>query len=276
MKKVNVLIVALVFITIEFLYRTVESLKVANPIDDESNSIGVGKERKRKKVRNFLLYFGVVKWVYGGRDRTGKIILLPILPNANPSILACIHASGKKKEDKVACAKNIQTLGADPTYLIIPALMLSALTPMIDVLDKAKGDNAIGSAWFKVNKQLTKIMLLVQDVMDSNVPDSITICEFYGFTVHGKGGGHAQILEGFAGDVTGSSFIFAKVGPQGCCYDWKLWNAAHTTFVRLRPTTVAHCTILDQPPGSTINVSNDIIYGETVLEESQIIVVPTK
>jgi hypothetical protein len=279
MKKVNLLLMTIMmFFSLENLFRNLRTPKAVNHESSEGknninfvDSIG----RKTDDYRYFDYILSQIKWVFGGRDRTGKIIMLPILPNANPSILACIHA-GTKKADKEACAENIQTLGASTTYLTIPPLLLSDLTPMILVLHNAHGDNAIGSAWFKINKQLTKIMLLVQDVMDANVPDSITICEHYGFTVHGKGGSHPQIFEGFPGDVTGTADFLAKVGPQGCCYDWKLWNDARTTFVRLRPTTVAHCTIAGQPSGTNLNVSNDIIYGETVLEESQIIQVPTK
>ena len=262
------LVVSLVFA------QMLRSLNVVNHEGDKNN-IGVGKERIRKKVRNFFFIPEGTKWVYRGRDRTGRMIFLPILPNANPSILACINAP-EDKEGKQTCAENIQTKSANTTWLTIPPLMLSGLTPFITTLHNAKGKNAIGAAWFALNKKLTKIMQLVQDCMDLNVPDSITICELMGFHVHGKGGSHPQAFEGFPGTVSGTSDIMALVSGEGGCYSWRLWNTARTSFVILDPTTVAHCTIGGQIPNSVISISYNVILGETTIYQSPIINVETK
>ncbi len=49
MKKVNLILVTLMFIINQKIYRTARSLTVINPINDESKTIGLGKPPKRKK-----------------------------------------------------------------------------------------------------------------------------------------------------------------------------------------------------------------------------------
>jgi len=208
-------------------------------------------------------------------NRTVKRILA--MTTWNPIVRASVNAPDDA-EGKAELAERIQTAAAKTLYLTIPPVLYGiVLTDFIKAMRKAKGANAVIKAWNDLNRQLKKILVLVQACMDDDLTDSAAIiCEYHAFHVIGKGGKIAQVFEGEPGTEIGEIDLILPTGPQGCAYAIKLYNSARTSFAYTRATDVAHATIGGLVSGSMQAVSVTIVIHGEALDESQIIDVRVK
>ena len=273
MKKVETFLMTIfLFISLEKMFQTVRSLKVVNAIDDVSKKAFV-RTSKMKKKKSFFL--GTGQFFFGGRDRSGKVIVLMSTANPNPVITATISAPDAV-EGKATLAESIRDKGASTTYVTIPPSQLLALTPLIKNLRDAVGVAAVDYAWNELNAKLKLIMRIVQDAMDANKPQSVIICIHYGFHPKGRGGSHAQIFSGETGAMAGSIDLIFPIGADGCCYDVKFWNSTRTAFTRGQPSDVGHAHFDGLVSGAMQSVSVAEIRHGLFVRESQIIDVRAK
>ena len=289
------LLVAMIFVIIQKFYRTLRGLKFVNPIDDGRNTtpmralkneffkrnafsgikiVNLANDRNGKKVFGWISYWESLVF---SQDENGNGKMIILMSTWNPMVIATIDAPSDA-EGRATCAEHIQTAAAKTLYITIPPILYgTVLTALIAAMRAAKGINQVIKAWGDLNRQLKKIMALVQAAMDEDVTDSAAIiCEYYSFHVHGKGGRTGQVFSGHPGVAAGTIDLEFPIGPDGCCYDIKLYNADRTAFVRAQPNDLGHATIGGLVSGSTQNVSVTIIIHGVAGAESQIINVPVK
>ena len=211
------------------------------------------------------------------KSKKGKGIIFVLMSTWTPMVIATIDAPADA-EGRAVCAEHIQTASAKILYITIPPLLYGiVLTNLIAAMRAAKGVNQVIKAWGDLNRQLKKIMALVQAAMDADVTGSAAIiCEYHSFHVRGKGGRTGQVFSGHQGVAAGEIDLEFPIGPIGCCYDIKLYNAAHKEFVRAQPNDLGHATIGGLVSNSVQAVSVTIIIHGVAEAESQIIEVPVK
>jgi hypothetical protein len=294
MKKVAskfVLVIIQMIMILSEMFQTIKGLKAFSVSDEQTNSmpmlpfkdqsltskiISGLKLMRLANDRNGNKRYGLYSlWNRSFVTVKGKMIILAGVANPNPVITATISAP-VSAEGKAKCAENIQTLGASTTYVSIPPLQLAALTPLIAALRAAKGEAAVDYAWNQLNAALKLLMRIVQDTMDANYAQSVLIAVHYGYHPKGKGGSHAHVFQGAPGALAGTIDMDFPTGPQGCCYDIRLYNADRTTFTRALPSDLAHAIVGGLVSGSLQNISvTQVIHG-VEQEESQIIAVRVK
>ena len=209
------------------------------------------------------------------RDRTGRVIVM--MATWNPIVRASVNPP-HDAEGKATLGETIQTAAAKTLYVTIdPILYGTVLTGFISAMRKAKGANQVIKAWNDLNGQLNKIKAVVQLCMDEDITDSAAIiCEYYAFHVIGKGGRTINVFSGEPGTEVGTIDLILPVGPDGCAYSIKLYNAARTSFAYAQATDVAHATIGGLVPGSNQAVSVTHVIHGVAQDESQIIMVSVK
>ena len=275
MKKVKAIVILLAIqlvMSLERMFRTVRSSKVVNGIDDERNTtpmLAFKDQFLKSKV------FKPFKLVRFANKRNGQKVFV-LMSTWNPIVKASVNPPDDA-EGKAKLAEKIQTAAAKTGYITIdPLLYGTVLTALIKAMRDAVGANQVIKAWNDLNKQLKKIMALVQAAMDEDITDSAAIiCEYYEFHVIGKGGSHEQVLSGEPGTAAGEIDLLFPV-LKGCSYTAKLYSADRTTFVYALGTDVAHQTIGGLVSGSMQAVSVIRVLHGVVQEESQIIEVRVK
>ncbi|MEI6815713.1 MAG: hypothetical protein WCL14_03815 [Bacteroidota bacterium] len=294
MKKVKNFVAAMVFIIIENIYQTMQSLKVINTIDDRNTTPmrAIKDESFKSKVfsgfkkvmlangRNGMKRFGFIAlWssIVFTQDKHGNVgyVILMATSNPNPIITATISAPDSA-EGKAKLAESIRDKGASTEYLTIPPLQLAELTPLIKNLRGAVGVAQVDYAWNELNAKLKLLMRLVQDKMDELKPQSLIICVHYGYHAKGRGGKSAQVFGGEPGAIVGSIDLHFPVGPRGCCYSVKFWNAARTSFSYALATDIGHGHYDGLVSGEMQNVSVVEVAHGIFVRESQIIAVRAK
>src|ERR1035438_7202637 len=238
MKKVIMLLVAMIFVIIQKFYRTLRGLKFVNPIDDGRNTTPMRALKNDFFKRNAFSGFKIVRlandrsgkkrfgWIsfweslVFSQDENGNGKMILLMSTWNPMVIATIDAPDDA-EGRAVCAEHIQTAAAKTLYITIPPVLYgTVLTGLITAMRAAKGINQVIKAWGDLNKQLKKIMALVQAAMDDDVTDSAAIiCEYYSFHVRGKGGRTGQVFSGHPGVAAGTIDLEFPIGPDGCCYD---------------------------------------------------------
>ena len=292
--KFFLIIIQLVMILNE-MFQTIKGLKVADPIDDGKNTtpmrafkdesfkskifsgfkiVRLANDRSGKKRFGWISFWESLVF---SQDENGNGKMIILMSTWNPMVIATIDAPDDA-EGRAVCAEHIQTAAAKTLYITIPPVLYgTVLTALIVAMRAAVGINQVIKAWGDLNKQLKKIMALVQAAMDDDITDSAAIiCEYYSFHVKGKGGAHKQVFSGHPGVAAQTIDLEFPIGPQGCCYDIKLYNADRKAFTRAQPTDNGHATIGDLVSGSKQNVSVTIIIHGVAGDESQIIEVPVK
>jgi hypothetical protein len=276
MKKVKatIILVAIRLVMIlNEMFRTIGSLKAFNYIDGDKNTTPM---RALKDEFLKCKVFSGIKIVQLANDRSGKKIFA-LMSTWVPVITATVNAP-EDSEGRAKLAETIQTAAAKTLYVTInPLLYGTVLTALIAAMRAAKGANEIDKAWGDLNKQLKKIMAVVQTTMDDDVTDSAAIiCEYYEFHVKGKGGDHTQVFSGEPGVAAGEIDLVLPKGADGSVYDIKLWSADRTTFTRAQPSDITHATVGGLVSGSLQNVSVAEIRHGKLVRESQIIAVRVK
>ena len=272
MKKVNLIIVSLIFIISEICYQTLKSLKVVNAIDDETKKAFIRTSKMKKKKS---IYLEAVQYLLGSRDRTGRPIILMSMPSGDQAIIGCLNFDNVFG-NRVALANTMKTKITGNTWVVILPARITALALLITNYSERHGA-ARKTAWNALHAFLLLILRDFQDYADSHRIDAITILQSAGFHVREVGGSVEQIFEGFTGKVAGTIELFCPVGSSdGSVHGWKLYSADHTTWAWTKPTGVAHNTMSGLVSGSLANVSHTEIVGEVEQEESQIIAVRVK
>ncbi len=298
MKKVKatIILVAIQMVMIlNEMFQTIGSLKFFNVIDDGRNTtpmralkdeslkckvlsgtktVNLANDRSGKKNFGFVFIWNTLVI---HEDQISNVKSIILMSTWTPIVTATIDAPDDA-EGRATCAEHIQTAAAKTLYITIPPILYgTVLTGLIAAMRAAVGVNQVIKAWGDLNKQLKKIMALVQAAMDEDTTGSAAIiCEYYSFHVKGKGGRTGQVFSGHPGVAAGEIDLEFPIGPQGCCYDIKLYNADRTAFVRAQPNDLGHATIGGLVSGSTQNVSVTIISHGVAEAESQIINVPVK
>jgi len=144
-------------------------------------------------------------------------------------------------------------------------------------MQRAKGANMILAAWRALKAQLDLIMAPVQAKMNTLDPlDAAIVCQYYNFHVKGMGGSHAQVFEGEPGTLAGEIDLILPVGPKGCSYGIKIYNADRTSFLWTQPFDITHLTLGGFVSGSLQQLSVVIVHHGVILSESDIISVRAK
>ncbi len=232
------------------------------------------KLRQRKGFENCIIILTNDHGT-GLKLEKGIPIVLMSVPNPNPVITATISAPDAV-EGKAKLAESIRDKGASTTYVTIPPGQLLAFTPLIANLRAAVGEAQVDYAWDQLNTKLKLLMRIIQDAMDANKPQSLIICVHYGYHAQGRGGKSAQIFGGETGAIVGSIDLHFPIGPRGCCYSVKFWNAARTSFSYALGTDIGHGHFDGLVSGEMQNVSVVEVAHGVFVRESQIIAVRAK
>ena len=260
------------FINLEKMFQTLSGLKAVNTIDGDAHKISF-RDYKSRISKNF--YFGKIKFLLGSRDRSGRPIILMSMPSGDQAIIGCLNFDNNFG-NRVALANTMKTKITGNTWVVILPARITALALLITNYSERHGA-ARKTAWNALHAFLLLILRDFQDYADLHRIDAITALQSAGFHIKEMGGTHAQIFEGFTGEVAGTIELFCPVGSSdGSVHGWKLYSADHTTWAWTKPTGVAHNIMSGLVSGSLANVSHTEIVGEVEQEESQIIAVRVK
>ena len=198
---------------------------------------------------------------YGLRNRAGKMIFLPTLPNPNASVIATLNLSGVHDAD-VTLMKLIRTKCTGNAYVTIIIGTLTALDALIDTYENAHGP-ARAVALVPLVEALNAIMALFQTCanLPANKSNSIVIIQSGGFHVKGKGGAHDRIFAAEYGVNSGEIHLTCPTN-DAACYEW-WYSPDNINWTRMQGSTVSETTITGLPVGKIAYFKYQHIIGNT-------------
>ncbi len=256
----------------ERAFEKTAEMKIVYLANTAANRLFVRKFQGTERYQN--IYFELLKLAYMGRNRNGKMILVPVMPSTGQIITARL-ALGKTSDEIVAQARNIKTKCTNNTSVVFSAIEVATLGTQINSYEDLHGA-AKDAAYVIMNTTLKSWLVRIQFAADSNhTGQQIVIIQSTGCIVQGVGGSHEQIFDCFWGIASGTVMLIAPNGGQHSCHDW-WYSGDNITWTRIPPTVEANTMMAGLLIGKSAYFRQETVTSKGGTGMSQVISIMVK
>jgi hypothetical protein len=197
-----------------------------------------------KDLEEYSQYiFEFVKYIYKGRDRTGKLIILMAGPTTN--IIIGTLDLGTTPSEIAARVLEINDGTATSTWITtLPATIAANIELRTNYMNATGATKKTALRLMK--NAMNSLLRTYQTASDNDVENGIEILESGGFHIKGVGHKQKQIFK-ITNPNTGKVKVYCPVSIGDTAYDW-WYSADGVTWDRIDPTPHAYM-ILYVPVG---------------------------